>query len=120
MAGLGLSAGTSGVCLRPRLSRGGHTFDFPILLARGGPAGPEVPDAKAFCTALFGPPLAAAALHVLVLRPLLAVARKRAVRARVGCWTRPGLGGVGGAAARARAPSTRTPNTTPPRTLNKP
>ena len=35
VAGVALVAGTSsGVTLRPRFSRGGHAFDFPILLAR--------------------------------------------------------------------------------------
>lgn len=35
VAGVALAAGTSsGVTLRPRFSRGGHAFDFPILLAR--------------------------------------------------------------------------------------
>ena len=99
-AGVGLAVGSSGVTLRPRFSRGGHAFDFPILLARG--VAPIVDDGappERLLVAIVGPPLLGVATQVFVVRPLRRFLRARAAASR-------GDAGDAGdivAAARARA-----------------
>lgn len=81
-AGVGLAVGTGGVTLRPRFSRGGHAFDFPILLARG--VAPIVDDGappERVIAAIVGPPLLGLAAQVFIVRPLRRALRARAAKA---------------------------------------
>jgi hypothetical protein len=97
-AGAGLAVGSGGVTLRPRFARGGHAFDFPILLSRGAPGTRDAADAKALAIALLGPPLAGLALQAVVLRPV-----RRALRARADAARRAAAAGETAAVlARAR------------------
>jgi len=80
--GLGLAAGTGGVVLKPRFARGGHSFEVPVLLAAGGPAGPDVADLPAVAVALVAPPLIAALAHYALIRPLSRSAAGRAARSK--------------------------------------
>jgi hypothetical protein len=52
------------VVLKPRFTRGGHTFEFPLLLSH------DVRDVRVLLAAHLLPPLASILLHTLVVKPL--------------------------------------------------
>ena len=66
-----------GIILRPRFSRGGHTFEVPILLS------PTVTDYKLLLAAYVVPPLAVFVTKYYVIKPL----RMRAKVRKVGVLT---------------------------------
>lgn len=81
VVGCGLGVGTGGVLLKPRFARGGHSFEVPVLLARGGRAGPDPADLPGVAMALVGPPLVAALAHYTLLRPLARSSARRSTAA---------------------------------------
>eukprot|EP00884_Botryococcus_braunii_P017745 jgi/Botrbrau1/4654/Bobra.33_2s0025.1 len=61
---LGVQTTLNGIVLKPRVSRGGHTFEFPLLLSH------DTRDVRVLLAAHLLPPLATLLIHTFVVRPL--------------------------------------------------